>query len=609
MGVSMAATPYGSWVRRDARALVTFTALMLFAVCGVLPGSTLRRDIGSLAEHLRPGTAKVEPSLDAVAVAEKAGHALTAVPGASGALQVADAGYRATFDRAGVHFRPEGATSGLGIGLAAIQRGGAAIHLDAGSWSADVNVARRPVANGVREQATARRGTVEWDVVLDHPVAGRGDLVISADLTGVAGPPRPAAGREGLHLSLDDGTRVRLGQTMVVDATGAELYRATPTVARGRVEMTVPTTVLERATYPLTIDPTVSGTTPVSTNVASAEPAVAFDGADFLVVWTEAVNGTIEVYGAQVKGDGTQVQPTGAISTVDATTDRYPSVAWNGTRFLVVWDDAFSATDHDIYGRQVNPAGVPLGSPFPLASSATNQSKPSVTAGGSNFYAVWTAQPSSDDVYGGRVDTNGALLDGNGGRVVVGAGLGESAPDVDWNGTSYLVTYERLFITNDPDIYGQQVDASANPVGTPFPIATVSGPEQAPKVASNGSDHLVVWQRGGDILGARVSSSGVVLGGVTVSSATNTQSTPDVAFNGVYLVAWRDRRDDHNAIWAARVATDGTVQDSDGILVEPGTETGGFSGPAVAAGPGGKWAIDYDNALTAGITQRSVAPK
>ena len=153
------------------------------------------------------------------------------------------------------------------------------------------------------------------------------------------------------------------------------------------------------------------------------------------------------------------------------------------------------------------------------------------------------------------------------------------------------------------------MDASANPVGSTFPIATISGAEQAPKVASNGSDHLVVWQSGGDILGARVSSSGVVIGGVTVSNAANSQSVPDIAFNGVYLVAWRDRRDDHNAIWAARVAADGTVQDSSGVLVEAGSETGGVSGPAVAAAPGGKWAIDYDNALTAGIAQRTFAPK
>ena len=215
-----------------------------------------------------PATAEVEPSLDAVAVAEKAGHALTAVPGAPGTLQVADAGYRATFDGAGVHFTPEGATSGLGIGLAAIHRGNAAVHLRPGGWSADVNIARRSVADGVREQATARRGTVEWDVVLDRPVVGRGDLVVGADLTGVAGPPRPAAGRDGLHLSLDDGTTVRLGQTVVVDATGTELYRATPTVADGRVELTVPAAVLDGAAYPLTIDPTVSGATPVSTNPA-----------------------------------------------------------------------------------------------------------------------------------------------------------------------------------------------------------------------------------------------------------------------------------------------------------------------------------------------------
>ena len=56
-----------------------------------------------------------------------------------------------------------------------------------------------------------------------------------------------------------------MGELVVKDAANAELHRALPTVDRSRLAFEVPAAVLDRATYPHTIDPTVSPEYPCPT--------------------------------------------------------------------------------------------------------------------------------------------------------------------------------------------------------------------------------------------------------------------------------------------------------------------------------------------------------
>jgi hypothetical protein len=336
--------------------------------------------------------------------------------------------------------------------------------------------------------------------------------------------------------------------------------------------------------------------------------SVAFDGDDFLVAWSQASSGVLEVFAAQVSGDGTKVEPVGALSsTGDSRLDFRPSVAWNGSRFLVVWEHEFGPGDQDIQGRLVTRAGFPASGVFNVTAPTSNQTSPEVTAGGGTFMVVWTdARAGNLDVFRGRVANDSTRLDGSGVPVAQSTSVSEATPDVAWNGSRFLVAYER-----DSDSHAQLLDATGALVGSSIPVGTGADLQFVPKVASNGTDYLVVWQSGtdtSDVAGARVSSTGTVLGPVPVSSAPAQQDAPDVAFNGTYLVAWRDSRNGDDDLFAARVTSAGAIQDPNGFLVEAGTRTGALSfidGPAVAPAPGSqRWAVDYDyNALTA-IRQR-----
>jgi hypothetical protein len=265
------------------------------------------------------------------------------------------------------------------------------------------------------------------------------------------------------------------------------------------------------------------------------DQAVAHDGTNFLVVWDEYHGSTgYDIYGMRVSSDGTVLDTTGIpIST--ATNSQYdPVVAFNGTNFLVAWEDYRSGTSYDIYGARVSSDGTVLDTSGILISTATNsQYDPVVAFNGTNFLVAWQDYRSgtSYDIYGARVSSNGTVLD-----------------------TSGIL------------------------------ISSTTNYKEHPSVAHNGMYFLVVWTEsrsstGYDIYGARVSSTGTVLdtSGISISAATSSQYYPEVTYDGAnFLVVWQDYRSGtgFSDIYGARVNEMGKVLDTSGISIstEPEAE-------------------------------------
>ena len=120
-----------------------------------------------------------------------------------------------------------------------------------------------------------------------------------------------------------------------------------------------------------------------------------------------------DIYGARIARDGTVLDPAGiAISTADFPQQR-PSVAFDGTNYLVVWDDNRSYSSYDIYGARVAPGGGVL-DPAGIAISTTSggQLFPHVAFDGANFMAAWLDSRSGEwDIYGGRISGGGDVLE------------------------------------------------------------------------------------------------------------------------------------------------------------------------------------------------------
>jgi len=108
------------------------------------------------------------------------------------------------------------------------------------------------------------------------------------------------------------------------------------------------------------------GGIPISTgaNREPAFPTVAFDGTNSVVAWNDnrsEPNGIgRDIYGARVSPAGTVFDPGGiAISTAPGYQE-FPALAFDGANYLVAWADWRLNPDTDIYGARLTPAGTVL---------------------------------------------------------------------------------------------------------------------------------------------------------------------------------------------------------------------------------------------------------
>jgi hypothetical protein len=329
---------------------------------------------------------------------------------------------------------------------------------------------------------------------------------------------------------------------------------------------------------------------------AQSQPAAAWDGSNYVVAWRDTRSDAGDVYGGRVSAGGSVLDGTGFVVDSFSSGEETPGVAAGAPGTLVVWDDIRTGSERDVYAARVSPAAGVLDPTGMLLTTATGgvakgQFSPVVAWDGANYLGVWGDGRNGvdSDVYGGRVDGSGAILDGTGIPISTAAGE-QSSPSIAWNGAEYLAVWQDHRGSRF-DVYGARI-APNGTVLDPFgiPISTAGGDQRDPRVVANGSQFLVVWDdsRGAnlEVYATRVDGNGSVLdpSGIDVSSgATSDQELPAVAWNGShYLVAWEDFRADVSGdVEAARLSPSGTVLDPSGIPVAA-TPSHGETDPSVA---------------------------
>lgn len=356
--------------------------------------------------------------------------------------------------------------------------------------------------------------------------------------------------------------------------------------------------------------------------------AAARSGGGFFVVWEDSRSGVPHVFGTRVDADGGLPDPNGLPLSAGTAPQTDPQITPLGSGYLIAWNEDQSVRT-DIRASRISETGAVLGdggfvlasgqgdrvlgqlASLPSASLALFQAygggggqwgqwltaagelidggvlrfgvnySPNAAVGGSSasVFLVAVAQPqtggaaNTDDVYATLLPP---LWTGDAGFFVVSREPNRQAnAAVSWDGQSYLVAWtDRRGLSSD--VYGTRVSA-AGVVLDPSGIAIATGPgeEANPVAASNGSEHLVVWEVTGPapvtVLATRISRDGVVLdpNGLDISTAASA-AAPAVASDGTdFLAVWEREPTTIGAtrVAGARISANGVVLDASDLVI------------------------------------------
>lgn len=149
---------------------------------------------------------------------------------------------------------------------------------------------------------------------------------------------------------------------------------------------------------------------PTTLTVGGVDASVASNGTDFLIAFRTGAAGAYDVSAQRVSGAGVVLDASPLVVSGAANAQQHPSVASDGTGYLVVWDDGRSATT-DIYGARVTSAGaVTDSSGLAIATETGAQINPSVAWDGTEYVAIWDDhRGATSDIYGTRVFNTGVV--------------------------------------------------------------------------------------------------------------------------------------------------------------------------------------------------------
>lgn len=363
----------------------------------------------------------------------------------------------------------------------------------------------------------------------------------------------------------------------------------------------------------LAFDGTLLDQTPLAISEVAffpGTPAVQSVGGDYLVVWSDSSGGSTyvdAVYGARVAADGEVLDPDGFAISPGAADEENPALAFDGTNFLVAWtlSDEWSP---DLALTRVTPAGVVLDSAgvYLFSDDISGARDPFLVYPGGNFLVGWTDSRNvghfddNTDLYAARVTPELTTLDPAGFDLTIGTRYQISTRAVFGGGAYWVVWQEENRGTTDFDIYGARLAPDGtvlDPAG--IAISTAAGWEYDPFPACAATNCLVVWEAersGYHPYAARLGFDGSVLDPDGILLSENYGITPSVASDGNnYLVVW-DAGDENQDLLGVRM-------DATGALLEPNplaigrlaaNERGKFI-PLVAYGAGTFFVVWNDN--------------
>jgi hypothetical protein len=260
---------------------------------------------------------------------------------------------------------------------------------------------------------------------------------------------------------------------------------------------------------------------PAYAPVQGGVPAAAFDGTQYLVVWDDHRLRRSTLYGGRVSADGTALDPYGfeILDVLPETEniDEYgPAVAFDGENFLVIT----VAAGRSIYGVRVSPAGEVLDpGGFLIADTQVLVTPPSIVFDGERYLVVWgQSAPGSSGIFQARVEPDATVLDPGG--VLVYAIDAEQAwipgVRVSFDGSHGLLSwhrYESMYTEAPALLYAGRSTVDGVLIDeTPVPLSAEGEHVLGHAAGFDGTNHVIAWYSfEAGLRASRVTPGGTVL--------------------------------------------------------------------------------------------------
>ncbi|HEY0428140.1 MAG TPA: Ig-like domain-containing protein, partial [Pyrinomonadaceae bacterium] len=316
----------------------------------------------------------------------------------------------------------------------------------------------------------------------------------------------------------------------------------------------------------ISADGTPTAPAPIALGAArETQPHLVFTtNGNFANVFRSTVSGASSIFFQRFDASGNALDANPILVASGTENVKNPSIAWNGTDYLVVWE-----LNTQIFGRRIASDGTLTGSEFAIMPG----NQPDVAALETQFLVVDDYEPTNHIRFAQsvRVDASGTVL---GSPLKIGSNY-DLRPRVRAFGARWLAVWESD-ISHDNRNSNIQA-AFVNPDGTStgeFAVSALGA--DTPSFAVAGDTALIVWSGAqGKIYGRRMTADGSLLDtaqGVVLASAPQPLYAPAAAWDGSrFIVAYNDSRnrslEPPDDVWATLIGLDGAILTPGGFPV------------------------------------------
>lgn len=364
-------------------------------------------------------------SVERPALARPALAQLHGIADCDGRLLGRGPGYRVEFRASGPAYTPAlGARAAHAIEcelrLASVERGAQRLLADVPALEPVLEGERARYARplGIDELYEARADGLEQSFALREPLAGAGDLVVRLELRSELA--LSSATPAGLVFEQPGIGGIRIGGVTGIDARGARTTGSIEWVA-GQIELRLPAAFVERASYPLLLDPLISTVFPIEQNPFlpfTDNPDVAYEpiSGRYGVLFTHSLSAfSADLVVQRVSASGALIGAPLTLATGVPVLPAKIAGARTTGRLLAVWSSA---------GIKCRSIDMGTGVLSPLVSVAASGSEPDVGGEAStaddDVLVVWTAGSS---ISGAQVSLGAATPSVFGEKTVHAPGL------------------------------------------------------------------------------------------------------------------------------------------------------------------------------------------